>query len=403
MTQEKKFSHIEQPSQAHGVLASRRSFDANGDDPEIPVRVLFLKPDEAEHFWKLLERDGLKYPYLRQGKADTLHLSPGIVLKESLVRGFLRGANVVRNVALSIINQSASSLNDHLSKRPLLFAGKTLFDKRINKQLRAHVKNGMSLPIAYDLIATVAKDGTLEWKCVEIQICPSGYAGWFDMFSRIITEVKPELSNNTKYQRAIGDPLSRMNLKKLTNGEEILVMDVEPWKEVTYPDQIAQAKILGDDTSIPVSVLDVRRGSSESGWVVDVRDPKTEKIIGERPLNNVLPRMCPEDIKVLEKKTDGNPERQKHIYDFLTDHRVNWLWHPSWYLLIAKQDMPMLMRHAETKAHASTVFNEGEIITEDGVFYFKPIEGNSGKGITSRPVVAGEKRWFQQITSRKKN
>jgi hypothetical protein len=355
-----------------------------------------LSPDQARSYQERLK----PISFLYQGLPFQYgHL---IEMPKSTAQYLATSANVIERIVVDLIRDKGLTawLADHAPQ-----LGKEVLNYQpINIQLeRRIIEQGFLLPMVYDGII-IHRNGKPGFAVIEIQ---TGIA-----YGPAHRELIHAAGHNPDHQEAWYGPenpfdiLCRMKCE-LANGEEITVMDTNPYARGSQMDQILMAKALGTCQSLPISALDIRHdpeiGYFHYQYTVDpktggpIKDLQTGDFIKtERkvPIRHVLARMIQPDLDELDRLLEGNPSQRELTERFFQDEEINWIQHPAWQYIIDKSTLPFL-RHvlfqndSPFKADFVPIYRAGERVPK-GTYIRKPTDGASGIDQEIRRVSDGD-------------
>lgn len=209
-------------------------------------------------------------------------------------------------------------------------------------------------------------DGHLEGKVVELQAFPSLYC---------LMVVQTELI--AEHMRAMGGPLDRdwtmyfgdgdrdryvEHLRRAIVADEdpetVVLVDIHPRMQKTYPDFAATKQLLGVDAVCPTQIE--REGRRLYRRVGD------RKVAIKRLYNRIV-------FDELMKKPVEMP------FSYTDDLDVSWFSHPNWYWTLSKYTLPYVEHRAVPRAR---FLSELEEIPEDLERYvLKPLFSFAGAGV----------------------
>ena len=301
------------------LLTPQRRMSRHDLSPQFTgVELANFTPTESAAYAQALAETGL-VPRLSDGSA-VLYGHP-VLVHEKAAQAMLAAATATSDVFHKNIVADPQWLHEATHTRAPILGGRLIASDAINNQFRNNViAHGARLGFAYDcLIAFDSITGLPERKVVEIQ-STVGYVGWLYTLIQAARTARPSLS---KLRQAYGDPVQALrSLRKLTGGEDIIVMDTAPMTGSTSGDKRLMAQILGNKLSVPVSPLDAYR--RRDGWHAKTRNARGEET-GSVPLKHVLCRMLSDDIKSLDRYLANDPDAAQRIADFLLDSSVQFI------------------------------------------------------------------------------
>jgi len=213
-----------------------------------------------------------------------------------------------------------------------------------------------------------AADGSIQPKLVELQAFASLYG-----FQLAVAEAYRDAfglpSSLTVFLDGLDAPSYHALVKDAILGDcdpaEVVLMEIEPRKQKTWPDFVVTEQIWG------VRAIDVSEVYREGRRLYYRRDGKA------MPIRRIYNRVIPDELE------------RKHIqlpFGYGDDLEVEWAGHPAWYFRISKFSIPFL-RHASVP---ETRFLDGiESLPADRDRYLlKPLFSFAGGGIIFAPTDA---------------
>ena len=198
---------------------------------------------------------------------------------------------------------------------------------------------------------------------IEIQGFPSlyfyqyelakGYRDYFDIpkgFNHLFNGITEEGYLEKLRNIIIGD----------ANPENVILLEVEPFKQATQIDFIIAKEILG------IEVLCVTDLKVENRKVYYEKDGRRIRV--QRIFNRVI-------FDELIKRDDLNRE-----FYFIEDNEVEWIGHPNWFFRISKHTLPFLRKSQYVPN--SYFLNNLEVLPDDlENFVLKPLYSFAGSGV----------------------
>jgi hypothetical protein len=230
-----------------------------------------------------------------------------------------------------------------------------------------HVPGMDPLPncVQVDFAIVRGPDGELDGRVVELQAFPSLYA-LMVLQSEIVADVlRPIPDLDRRWSIYFGDLTRETFLDRLRRAvlagepaESVVLLDLNPEAQKTYPDFVATRMLLGVDAVCPTSLI--REGERlyrrVEGRLVHVR----------RLYNRVV-------FDELESRKLDLPFR----YDEELD--VTWCSHPNWYWTWSKYTLPYIKHPAVPRAWYLS--DLPEIPADLGNFVMKPLFSFAGSGV----------------------
>jgi hypothetical protein len=221
--------------------------------------------------------------------------------------------------------------------------------------------------VQVDFAVTRGPDGELEGKVVELQAFPSLYA-LMVVQSEIMSEVLAEMPGlDRRWSIYFGGRTREAFVERLRRAvvageptESVVLLDLQPETQKTYPDFVATKLLLGVDAVCPTSLI--REGNrlfrKVDGRLVQVR----------RLYNRVV-------FDELESKKIALPFRYTEPLD------VTWCSHPNWYWTWSKYTLPYTDHPAVPRAR---YLSDLERVPDDlDRYVLKPLFSFAGAGVKS--------------------
>jgi hypothetical protein len=204
-------------------------------------------------------------------------------------------------------------------------------------------------------------NGTLQPKLVELQGFPSLYA-YQAMLSQVYAEVF-ELDENLQYLLSGLDwdgykKLLRQAILADHDPHTVILMEIDPLRQKTYPDFLLTEKLLGIPT---VSITDVQKRGNELFY---------EKHGTRMPIRRIYNRAIVDELVRKKLKLDFN---------FTDDLNVEWAGHPNWYFRVSKFSLPFLKHECVPK---TWFLDRLEQVPDDlDRYVLKPLFSFAGLGV----------------------
>jgi hypothetical protein len=226
--------------------------------------------------------------------------------------------------------------------------------------------------VQIDFAIVEGPDGSLDGKVVELQAFPSLYALMamkLEVIARLMAERIPGLDRpwSIYYDGLDGKGFTE-RLRSAVVGdhdpEKVVLLDLTPEKQKTYPDFAATQLMLGVDPVCPTTLK--KQGSKlfreKNGRLVPV----------ERIYNRVV-------FDELARAGASLPFSYTDALD------VTWCSHPNWYWIISKHSLPRLDHPAVPRAR--TLREVGDAYPEDlSNWVLKPLFSFAGSGVLVDPT-----------------
>jgi hypothetical protein len=161
--------------------------------------------------------------------------------------------------------------------------------------------------------------------------------------------------------------LARRTIAGSCDPAEVIMMDLDPPRQKTWPDFVATKALFGVDAVDPSSL--VRRGLQ-----LFRRDARGREVRVRRIYNRVV-------FDELERTGTKLP------FDYRDDLDVEWTPHPNWYWVWSKYSLPLLDHPAVPRAR---YLSEVDPIPDDltGRYVLKPLFSFAGGGVNVDPTRA---------------
>jgi hypothetical protein len=217
------------------------------------------------------------------------------------------------------------------------------------------------------------EDGCLSPRLIELQGFPSLTAMQViarDVWDEILREI-PGLHGDWScwFSGLDRDSFLALARQTITGGhdpEEVVLMDIDPSRQKTYPDFAATRLLFGVDSICPTMMVKQgrtlwRRGPQGKGRLIPIR----------RIYNRVV-------FDELVRKKVGLP------FDYRDELQVEWAPHPNWFWVWSKFSLPFLDHPAVPKA---TLLSDLDRTPEDLENYvLKPLFSFAGGGVNIAPT-----------------
>lgn len=230
--------------------------------------------------------------------------------------------------------------------------------------------------VQVDFALTLADDGTLEGKVVELQAFPSGYAMMSFMADAWSEELRELPGLEGQWTCFVDlDPRDGLDLMRRTilgneSPEHTVLVDFEPEKQKTSPDFVATHRLFG------VESVCATRLTKKGKQLFREKDGK--KI----PVRRIYNRMVFDELEQKGYRLD---------FDFRDELDLTWCSHPNWYWVWSKYALPHLDHPAIPKARFLSELKE---IPEDLTRYvLKPLFSFAGSGV----VIDVERAHLEQV------
>ena len=348
-------------------------------------KVHVLTEDDAESYWQKLGDAKLRYEY----RGHEMQYGHPVQVPLEVAAEVAAGAEELWNSVETGIKEKGG-LTQWMEGHAPHIGDAHLNNPAINAQLEERLAAGYKPSIAYDVILTVSH-GRPRYRVVEAQTAIAYSAMHITQLEAAGYDPR---SPETYYGNE--NPIDVMdNMRhELAGGEEVIVMDTDPYGG-SIVDIVGMAKMLGDETSLPASPLDLRKDDDGYYYHKAILDDQTNfpardeagAILREEAktrVNHVLTRMTQGDLDELDHLLGDNEEQRQLVLEFLNDENVNFLWHPTWHYIVDKSVLPgawkdAVANDAPHKDHFVPIYMAGEQVPP-GRYVRKPVDGVSGGG-----------------------
>jgi hypothetical protein len=264
--------------------------------------------------------------------------------------------------------RSANEIVDQISSPALI--------EKMKRAIPAHldVPRMDALPncTQVDFAITRGPDGELDGKVVELQAFPSLYA-LMVIQSEVMAEALDSIPGLQRHWSLYFSGLSRETFvprlaHALLGGEDpehVVLLDLDPPSQKTYPDFVATKMLTGVDAVCPTKLIrDGRRL---------FRDVNGKRVPVRRIFNRVV-------FDELEQKKSVLP------FSYTDDLDVTWCSHPNWYWTWSKFSLPYIDHPAVPRAR---YVSELDRVPDDLENYvLKPLFSYAGSGVKVDPTRA---------------
>jgi len=224
--------------------------------------------------------------------------------------------------------------------------------------------------VQVDFAITRGADGALEGKVVELQAFPSLYA-LMVVQSEIMAEMCAKIPGlDRKWSIYFGgldrDAFVERLRRAVLAGEDpesVVLLDIDPPAQKTYPDFVATKQLIGVDAVCPTQL--VREGKALYR-MVDGRRVQVKRLY-----NRVV-------FDELESKKIKLP------FSYTEDLDVTWFSHPNWYWTWSKYTLPFIDHPAVPRARYVSDLDRVPDDLEN--FVLKPLFSFAGAGVKVAPT-----------------
>lgn len=226
--------------------------------------------------------------------------------------------------------------------------------------------------VQVDFAITRGKDGELEGKVVELQAFPSLYALMViqaDVMSEMLAAI-PGLDRRWSiyfggHDRASFVDYFRRAILADEAPENVVLLDLDPPSQKTYPDFLATKKLTGIDAVCPTTLI---RDGRKLLRKVDGRLVQVRRIYNRV----VFDELAVKKVELPFKYTD--------------DLDVSWCSHPNWYWTWSKYTLPSIDHPAVPRARIVAALDRVPDDLEN--YVLKPLFSFAGSGVKVDPTRA---------------
>jgi hypothetical protein len=210
-------------------------------------------------------------------------------------------------------------------------------------------------------------DGSLDGRVVELQAFPSLYALMvlkLEVARQSLAKLSPELDRpwSIFYDGLDVDtfvPRLRRAVVADEDPEHVVLLDLHPETQKTYPDFVATKLLVGVDAVCPTKLVKVGR------------ELFREKDGRRVPVRRIYNRIVFDELAKAGAKLP---------FDYTEDLDVSWCSHPNWYWVISKYSLPFIDHPAVPKAR--TLEEYGSDLPPDlDRYVMKPLFSFAGGGV----------------------
>lgn len=267
-----------------------------------------------------------------------------------------------------------NDLRDRLASHSRQIVDQVL-EPAVVEQMKAAIPTELFVPrcdslpncVQVDFAIVKNADGTLDGRVVELQAFPSLYALMtikLEVMAGLMAERMPGLDRPWSIYFSGHDKASFTKAfdRAVVAGEdpeEVVLLDLKPEQQKTYPDFIATKMLVGIDAVCPTALI------REGRQLFRKKDGKTIQV--KRIFNRVV-------FDELAKANVSLP------FSYTEDLDVTWCSHPNWYWMVSKYSLPFIDHPAVPKAR--TLAEWGDHIPGDLENYvLKPLFSFAGGGV----------------------
>ncbi len=248
----------------------------------------------------------------------------------------------------------------------------------IPKRWNAPGESSLPTFAALDFAIVADADGDLEPKLIELQGFPTLIAyetmqrdAWNDALQSV---AGLELDWTCWFSGLSRDDFLALARRVILGNHEsrdVVLMDLDPTRQKTYPDFTATCRLFGVDAVCPTSLI-------KRGRKLFRRDSENREIAVERIYNRLI-------VDEIERKNVSLP------FDFRDELEVEWTPHPNWFWTWSKYSLPFLDHPAVP--HSTFLSQLDDLpanVTEEFVtegYVLKPLFSFAGSGVNVAPTV----------------
>jgi hypothetical protein len=221
--------------------------------------------------------------------------------------------------------------------------------------------------MSVDFALTRAEDGSIIPKLIELQGFPS-LMGYQLLFTEMLhehyglpTSLTPVNGGNSRTEFLA---LLRDTIVSDASIDEVVLMDLDPWKQKTCPDFAAVHELLG------IPVVDIRSVQKEGRDLFYVKESGRRKRI-RRIFNRTI-------VDEIVRKNVPMPFRWNDELD------VEWAGHPNWFFRISKFSLPYLDHPLVPPTRFLSDYDEWPESSDELVL--KPLFSFAGTGVIVGPT-----------------
>lgn len=250
-----------------------------------------------------------------------------------------------------------------LGNREYLAAAEAMIPPEFRVPSR-HVPGEDDHPLFFQADFGMASDG--RPRLVEIQGFPSLYA--YQPFLAEAYQEAYDLDPELRYllgglSRADYDALLRRAIVGDHDPENVVLLEIEPWKQKTLPDFLLTERMCGIST---VDITDLRKQGNRLFY------PRDGRLV---PVARIYNRAIADEMI----RTGVRP-----AFDFRDDLDVEWAGHPNWYFQISKFSLPYLKHPTVPQTQ---FLDRVETLPEDlENWVLKPLFSFAGLGVRIGPT-----------------
>lgn len=254
--------------------------------------------------------------------------------------------------------------------RPELMAK---LEKAIPDRFRVAGQDPLPSCIQVDFAIVRGEDGELCGRVVELQAFPSLYALMVvqsEVLQEHMARQMPGLEGpfSIYFGGLDRDGFVEKLRRAVVAGEdpaEVVLLDLDPPSQKTFPDFAATQQLLGVDAVCPTQLVKEGRRL--------YRDVGGRRVPVKRIYNRIV-------FDELERKATALP------FSYTEELDVSWCSHPNWYWIFSKYTLPHVDHHAVPRAR--TVASYDRIPADLSRYVLKPLFSFAGAGVVIDPTMA---------------
>jgi hypothetical protein len=237
----------------------------------------------------------------------------------------------------------------------------------VPEEFRVPNETARPLFVQVDFGLARAENGELKPKLVELQAFPSLYGYQVAMAKNYIDVYGLNAFGPLNYfLGGLDEPSYRELLQRAIVGEHdpenVILMEIDPRRQKTFPDFAMTEKLLGVQT---VDIVAIKKDGSRLYYERDGR-----RIPIQRIYNRAI-------VDELQRKN------VKLAFDWRDELNVEWAGHPNWYFRISKFSIPYLKHESAPK---TWFLNKLDRVPQDLQNYvLKPLYSFAGLGVVIAP------------------
>lgn len=267
-----------------------------------------------------------------------------------------------------------NALRDRLALHAREIADQVL-EPGVVEKMKAAIPKELDVPridplpncVQVDFAIVQNEDGSLDGRVVELQAFPSLYALMvlkLDAMAELMEKRMPGLAQDWSIyfsgldRAAFVDRLNRAIVAG-EDPEEVVLLDIKPAEQKTYPDFIATKLLTGIDAVCPTEL------SKHGDKLFRKKNGKTVQV--KRIFNRVVfDELAKADLELPFRYTE--------------DLDVTWCSHPNWYWIVSKYSLPYIHHRAVPRARTLDELG-GDWPSNLDDYVLKPLFSFAGGGV----------------------